>query len=296
MKKVGWLAMFLISLMVVCNVSAETIRTTINKRSVFQGDVLKVQLIRKSTAPFMVQFLDRKYSSVLAGKRQTVLIGIDYQLKPGKYNLAGSYEAVPNFYLPFQYVISVKQKFPKLKYKPPKRLETEQKIINQESGKTHTALQRQVFKLKQLKRFVWPIKPVKINAGFGERRCRDRDRRGRGFNCRYHLGTDYRAAFDKERSQPVAVNAINDGKVILLDNHLMDGKMLVIDHGNGISSGYLHLSKFLVREGDRVRAGQKIAIAGKTGATDAIHLHLFIKMDNGKTTVDPDKFLRMNSK
>ena len=273
------------------SVSAETIKITLNKKVVYQSEVLKIQLIRKSTEPFFMNFLGRKQDSFLMGKYQTVLIGIDYQLKPGTYSLTGVFQAGPKFYLPIHYKIRVKEKFPKLKYQPPERPETEQARINQESKKTRQVSQKPSRKLVSLNPFVWPVKPIKVNAKFGERRCRDRIGK-RKFNCRYHLGTDYRAAFDRYRSQPVKIFAINKGKVILTDDHLMDGKIAVIDHGNGISSGYLHLSKLLVKEGDWVKAGQKIGIAGKTGATEAVHLHLFIKMDNGKTLIDPDNFLQ----
>ncbi len=277
--------------------SAEYIKVALNKKAVYQSEVLKIQLIRKSTETFTVNFLGRKYDSFLMGKCQTALIGIDYQLKPGTYTLAGVYQAGQKFYLPIRYLIRVKEKFPVLKYNPPQRPEAEQKKINQESEKTHQVSEKPSRKLVSLNPFVWPVKPIKanapkVNSPFGERRCRDRIGK-RKFNCRYHLGTDYRAAFDEYHNKPVEICAINKGKVVLSDNQLMDGKIIVIDHGNGISSGYLHLSKFLVKEGDWVRAGQKIAVAGKTGATDAIHLHLFIKMDNGKTLIDPDKFLKM---
>lgn len=269
---------------------AEQIRITINKKIVYQSEVMKIQLVRKSTAPFSVNFLGRKHTSFLMGKYQTVLLGVDYQLKPGTYSITGVFEALPNFYLPIYYKVRVKEKFPKLKYYPPKRSEEEQQKINQESEKIHQVSQKPSKKLIYLNPFVQPVKPKKVNSPFGEKRCRDKIGKKK-FNCRYHLGTDYRAAFDENHSKPVEISAINKGKVILVDNHLMDGKVIVIDHGNGISSGYLHLSKFLVKEGDWVKAGQKIGIAGKTGATEAIHLHLFIKMDNGETLIDPQKFL-----
>lgn len=271
---------------------AEQIKVTINKKTVYQSEVMKIQVIRKSTAPFSINFLGRKHESFLMGKYQTVLLGVDYQLKPGTYSLTGVFEASKNFYLPIYYKIRVKEKFPKLKYQPPKRNEEERQRINRESEKTRQVSQEPSRKLVFLNPFVRPVRPVKINASFGEQRCRDRIGRKK-FNCRYHLGTDYRAAFDEDHNQPVKISAINKGKVILISDHLMDGKILVIDHGNGISSGYLHLSKFLVKEGDWIKRGQKIGVAGKTGATEAIHLHLFIKMDNGKTLVDPEKFLRL---
>jgi len=274
---------------------AEQLRVNINKRTVYQSEVLKIQLIKKSSTPFSVHFLNRKHESFQMGKYQTVLIGVDYQLKHGTYSLTGVYQVAPNYYVPIPYVIRVKQKFPKLKYIPPKRDESEQQRINEEAEQKEKALEEKSPHRSAMEYFVRPIRPIKINAPFGERRCRDRVK-GKGINCRYHLGVDYRAAFDEARRKPVAVAAINSGRVVFVGDHLTDGKIIILDHGNGISSGYLHLSKFLVKRGDKVMRGQKIGIAGETGATDAIHLHLFMKMDNGKTMIDPENFLRLLSK
>ena len=275
--------------------STEYVRISLNKRSVYQSEVLLIQMISKSTAPFTVNFLGKKHDSFLMGKCQTALVGIDYQLRPGTYTLAVIYQVRPKFYLPVRYLIRVKEKFPILKYSLPKRPKEEQKRIDTESDKIYEVLQKPSKKLIYLNPFILPVKPIKVNAEFGELRCRDRIGKKK-FNCRYHLGTDYRAAFDEDHSQPAEISAINKGKVVLISDYLMDGKIIVIDHGNVIPSGYLHLSKFLVKEGDWVRAGQKIAVAGRTGATEAIHLHLFIKMDNGKTLIDPHNFLQIMDK
>src|SRR3989344_5018989 len=116
---------------------ADHARMVINKIKVEQAETIKIQLIRKSTQPFSVNFLGRRHESFLMGKYQTALIGIDYQLKPGTYTLVGVYEDNPKFFLPIRYSVLVKERFPILKYSPPKRSEEEQKKINQESGKTY---------------------------------------------------------------------------------------------------------------------------------------------------------------
>ena len=253
-----------------------------------------MQMFRKSTAPFTATFQGRNYDSFLMGKRQTVLIGLHYQLKPGTYSVTGSFSALSGRALPFYFRIRVKERFPRLPYRPPERSPEVQEKIAEEAAKKNSALREGSFRISKLGKFVNPVAPVKVNSKFGERRCERRIKK-KGINCRYHLGVDYRAAFDQKRSVPVRISAINSGKVILVADYLMDGKTVIIDHGNGITSGYIHLSKILVREGQWVRAGQKIGIAGKTGATNAIHLHLFIKMDQGKTLVDPEKFLKLLS-
>ncbi len=67
------------------------------------------------------------------------------------------------------------------------------------------------------------------------------------------------------------------------------GYAVVLDHGNSITSWYGHLSKILVKEGQRVLAGQKIAESGNTGVSTGPHLDFRIKL--GEETVDPLKWL-----
>jgi len=270
---------------------AEQIRVIINKKIVYQSELIKIQVIRKNTAPFSINFLGRKHESFLMEQYQTVLLGVHYQLKPGTYSITGVLKEADNFYFPIYYKIRVKEKFPKLKYSPPKRPEKEQAQINKEAEEKRTVLERIDYRPDSMERFLWPVYPIVVNANFGEKRCRDLTL-WRRFNCRYHPGVDYRAAFDFFHQRPEPIRAINNGRVVLTENRIVDGKTVVIDHGYGISSEYLHLSEFSIKEGEIIKRGQIIGIAGKTGATDAIHLHLTIKMDNGKTLVDPHYFLQ----
>lgn len=103
---------------------------------------------------------------------------------------------------------------------------------------------------------------------------------------REHRGVDLRAPVG------TGVVAVNSGKVILAAKKFRaEGNMLIINHGLGIFSVYMHLSKFLVKEGDTVRRNQKIALSGKsgTGAGRNPHLHFNIKIQD--TYVDPLKFI-----
>jgi murein DD-endopeptidase MepM/ murein hydrolase activator NlpD len=67
------------------------------------------------------------------------------------------------------------------------------------------------------------------------------------------------------------------------------GKMIVLDHGNGLSTLYGHNSKLLVKEGDMVEGGQLIARLGSTGRSSAPHLHFEVRV--GGTAIDPLKYL-----
>lgn len=98
-----------------------------------------------------------------------------------------------------------------------------------------------------------------------------------------HFGTDLRA------NEKTAVRATNAGKVVLSRNFFFAGNLVLLDHGAGIFSSYSHLSQISVKEGDLVKRGQKMGMAGSTGRVTGPHLHWGIRV-NG-VPVDPVAFL-----
>jgi hypothetical protein len=97
-----------------------------------------------------------------------------------------------------------------------------------------------------------------------------------------HKGTDYRAL------EGTPVLAVARGVVRLTQTGRNYGKTIVVDHGLGVQSLYLHLSKISVQEGQLVLPGQEIGRSGSTGYADRPHLHLSIRI--GETSVDPVRF------
>jgi len=65
------------------------------------------------------------------------------------------------------------------------------------------------------------------------------------------------------------------------------GNQLVIHHDNGYFTGYAHLKKVLVKVGQKVRAGEVIALSGKTGKVTGAHLHFTLRNSEGKA-IDPE--------
>lgn len=91
-----------------------------------------------------------------------------------------------------------------------------------------------------------------------------------------HTGLDMGA------NKGTAIVAVNDGEVVYVRNHQKGlGLHLAIDHGGGILSVYGHTSKIVVKEGDKVKKGQKIAEVGTSGYSTGNHLHLEI-WEHGK--------------
>lgn len=99
-----------------------------------------------------------------------------------------------------------------------------------------------------------------------------------------HTGLDFRAAM----GDPVRVTA--NGKVASSGWAGGYGRMVEIDHGNGLSTRYGHLSEINVKVGDVVKIGQVIGAVGSTGRSTGPHLHYETRIDGD--AVDPQKFLR----
>jgi murein DD-endopeptidase MepM/ murein hydrolase activator NlpD len=109
-----------------------------------------------------------------------------------------------------------------------------------------------------------PIQTV-ITEAFGTRRTFNGRRRGS------HHGVDY----DANMGMPIA--AMNSGKVLLARNLFFEGNCIVLDHGQGLLTLYLHLSAFKVQEGATVKRGQIIGLSGDTGRVTGPHLHVAVR-------------------
>jgi murein DD-endopeptidase MepM/ murein hydrolase activator NlpD len=116
-------------------------------------------------------------------------------------------------------------------------------------------------------------RPSAITSRFGA---------GRTFNGRVttrHLGVDLRGAAG------APVRAANRGVVAATDTFYLGGRIIYLDHGQGIVTAYMHLSKFLVSVGDTVARGQRIGLVGATGRVTGPHLHWAARY--GSLTVNP---------
>jgi len=101
-----------------------------------------------------------------------------------------------------------------------------------------------------------------------------------------HLGLDFRVP----TGTPVA--AMNAGTVLLARPLYFEGNFVVIDHGQGLLTLYLHLSEFKVKEGDQVKRGQEVGLSGGTGRATGPHLHVAVRWQG--TYLDPATLVRLN--
>ena len=98
-------------------------------------------------------------------------------------------------------------------------------------------------------------------------------------DTRVHQGIDIPLATG------VAVRSVKGGTVIESDTRGGYGNTVVVDHGNGVTTRYAHLSKLGVSVGDKVTTGQAVGKAGQTGRATGPHLHLEVRKDG--VAIDP---------
>ena len=124
--------------------------------------------------------------------------------------------------------------------------------------------------------FRFPLAAVTVTDNYGYNRAT-------GQSTIVHKGTDLRAPKGTE------VYAMNDGVVRISKLFTIYGNTIVIDHGLGVNTFYMHLSRRDVKDGDTVKKGQLIGLSGDTGYAESPHLHMTIRINN--VSIDPMQFM-----
>jgi len=125
---------------------------------------------------------------------------------------------------------------------------------------------------------LWPVEG-QVTGSFGERID---PFNGEGA---FHSGVDIGSSYGAKIIAPA------DGVVTIVDTMGGYGKTIMIDHGNGISTRYGHLSGFAVTPGQKVQRGDLIGYVGESGRSTGPHLHYEVRIND--TPVNPYKYLRM---
>jgi murein DD-endopeptidase MepM/ murein hydrolase activator NlpD len=127
--------------------------------------------------------------------------------------------------------------------------------------------------------FDWPAPGIESGV-FGSQRIDN------GVAMSPHYGVDMAAPV----GTPIVAPA--DGVVSISDDYYLDGGFTLIDHGQGVSTSYLHQSQRLVRAGESVKRGQRIGLIGATGRATGAHLHwamnwFEVRLDPSRSTRKP---------
>ncbi len=126
--------------------------------------------------------------------------------------------------------------------------------------------------------FIWPLKNYfKVTSPYGYRT------HPKTHKWSLHNGIDIGAPTGTK------IMAVGDGVVATMKENKTAGKYVMINHGNGVYTVYMHCSKFVAKVGQKVKAGDIIALVGSTGSSTAPHLHFSVRL-NG-TYVDPSPYV-----
>lgn len=98
----------------------------------------------------------------------------------------------------------------------------------------------------------------------------------------FHNGIDIAVSLNTQVIAPA------NGKVVNIYENAQGGKQLILEHSDGIRTGYAHLSSYKVVRGQNIKAGQIVALTGNTGQSTGPHLHLTVTVKGKK--VDPEKY------
>jgi len=127
--------------------------------------------------------------------------------------------------------------------------------------------------------FDWPA-PGILSGVFGSRRIDN------GVPMSPHYGVDMAAPTG------TVIRAPANGVVVISDDYYLDGGFTLIDHGQGVTTGYLHQSRRMVGAGQTVKRGQPIGLIGATGRATGPHLHwtlnwFEVRLDPSRSTRKP---------
>ncbi len=252
---------------------------TVIPNEILQGDPILITATGSSSLTKTI--LDGKSYPVFmyAGKSQS-LIGIDLAKKAGIYELRAIFKT--GEIATTTITIALRPEPPVESVPIPEKLggntsSSQSKLVASISSES-ADLKKVITGKTSLwtKKFTPPLAVVKITNPYGYGV-------DTGQYVIAHKGTDLKASIGTK------VFAMNKGVVKLTRTYKAYGKTILIDHGLGLQTLYLHLSKINVKEGSIVARGQVIGLSGDTGYITGPHLHLSIRL-NG-VSIDPMKFM-----
>jgi murein DD-endopeptidase MepM/ murein hydrolase activator NlpD len=209
------------------------------------------------------------FSYDAASKAWYGIAGVSLETRPGTYalDLTGTTSRATR--ISFTRKILVRAaKYPSIKVTVGKRF-TEPSKAQLERIHQDTTVKQDVFQHTNPDRewsgkFLAPV-VAPVSDAFGTRRT---------FNGKVqsmHQGLDYGVPTG------TPISAANAGIVLLADPLYFEGNCVVLDHGQGLLTLYLHLSEIKVKQGERIAAGQEIGLSGGTGRATGPHLHFAVR-------------------
>ncbi len=248
-----------------CN-DAEAFRASISPAKVKQGDafIIRVKGAAGSKPPVAV-FNNKSFYFSGCGEGCFAAIGaVGLDTKPGKYSIEFISDEGRS---ELNFVVS-RADFPTIYMTLPEEkvflsLE-DQARADREAERLNLIWQTVSDKLWE-GNFIMPL-DTKISTVFGTKRIMNRKKTS------VHKGVDLKGKGGE------AVKAFNSGRVVLAEELFFGGNTVILDHGQGVFSIYMHLSMFKTAVGDAVPKGEIIGLVGSSGRATGPHLHFGVKI------------------
>lgn len=245
------------------------------------GETILIWLEAYFPGPPEGEFAGQKLKFVRDGERWIAFAGVHVMTKPGDYPLK---VCIPSGLCHTTKLPVIEKTYPVERlYLPAEKLALiNPKVVKEERELVARAYSTFSDKPLWFFPFSSPLEgEIQITSPFGLRRAY-----GSAPPSDFHDGVDLKA----QEGTPVYAPA--PGRVILARELTLRGKMVILDHGAGVMSGFLHLSEITVGEGQKVKRREVIGKVGNTGLSTGPHLHWEVRI-NG-VAVNPLTWLRNN--
>lgn len=219
------------------------------------------------------------------GDKFGAIVGVDVAAKEGEKDIIVEEFAPGDAPVPIQrFLVRVlKPDFPEVKVNRPRLTTAQLKRIAKEKIIIRRALEKSENNPLWQDWFAYPLENSIVSQG-GEF----------GLVRKSMLGSTHHAGVDFGGVIGTPVKASNTGRVVLAGSFLLEGKMVVIDHGFGLFSLYMHLDSAAVKTGDLVSRGMTIGALGRSGRATGPHLHFAFLLEGKR--VDPLGLLKLGEK
>jgi murein DD-endopeptidase MepM/ murein hydrolase activator NlpD len=257
-------------------------RVLIDSANAKPGKCFTIRLVSaESVTAASADFLGKKIKFFKQGDDYRAIIGVPVAQKTGPYPLLITMTGVGGRTGKiFRSIKVLPYKFPRVSFwlKPEKSKLMATAAVVDEWAVIEKPLLIEQDEQAWEKNFILPVKgQVSMYFGTIEKVNGKSQGRHRGCDLAVPIGTK--------------VSAANDGTVVFAQKMTVYGGTMVVDHGQGIHTIYLHLSKFLAKVGQEVSKGEVIALSGNTGYSSGPHLHWAMSVHDLR--VDPLQWTRM---
>jgi murein DD-endopeptidase MepM/ murein hydrolase activator NlpD len=254
------------------------LKITVKPKEVIPGDVFIVKVETDGTKPAEAEFLGSKINLYPIKENQFLaMVPVDIDTAPAKYNInitAGEDRYKTEITVRHHEFKTIKLTLPEEKVtlspEDEQRAASEVELLNKIWPENTAPAWNGRFKS--------PIDTA-VSTAFGVKRIMNEKKTS------VHKGTDFRG------ETGASVKAINSGIVVLTEDLFFGGNTLIVDHGMGLYSVYMHLSKFSASKGEKVSKAQVIGSVGSTGRASGPHLHMSVRL-NGMS-INPESLFKL---